>query len=516
MRKIVLIAGILASLMLVRAVAAAAQLPPFLPSYYTPAFHVGEKQLLLLNRASERGVKRFTYVTEDQSIVLLLENIECDRSSCTAVFRNILGLLNERITGGGGEFHVVSKREIHGELRKKAQSEFVFVYVLPASVLVWNFVIKSDDALSADARFETIRGLVNRHRYQGAQSLGNIAMGAWGPEAHEYARQLLREGKTREGLAVLRNLLVTSSFNYEAHVDLIDHTGDPTTARTSAEIVFKNAESRKLIDRAAEVLGKPPVPLDSIPFLEKNETGLQVILIPLSPCNPWLLEQAAKTYEQITEISVKIRRLKEVRRFAAPDRVYRQRDIQRVLIRLRGENIDFAGWNRARYASELLTAVESEDALSRYNARDLVDRIDRLPGQYRVGPVLNWFSARLEEYRSDDNHTMYVGITEANIFSGDNNYIFSSGIPKGNSPASVLSYSMMLAETLSEEYESRQRLTERIAKELVPASLKQLGIPRPLDPTDPYSYSSGVTRLDQKTLVLSAPVKDALKRFRAN
>ena len=186
------------------------------------------------------------------------------------------------------------------------------------------------------------------------------------------------------------------------------------------------------------------------------------------------------------------------------------------LIRLRGDNVDLAGWNKAQYASELLKAVESEDALSRYDARDLVDRIDRLQGQYRVGPVLNWFSASLEEYRSDDNRTMYVGITEANIFSGDNNYIFSSGIPKGKSPASVLSYSMMLAETLSEEHESRQRLTERIAKELVPASLKQLRIPRPLDPTDRYSYSSGVTRLDQKTLGLSESVKDALKRIRAN
>ena len=81
---------------------------------------------------------------------------------------------------------------------------------------------------------------------------------------------------------------------------------------------------------------------------------------------------------------------------------------------------------------------------------------------------------------------------------------------------SVLSYSVMLAETLQEAYQSRGRLIERIAKELVPASLKQLGIPRPLDPSDPYSYANGVTRLDQKTLVLSEPTNDALKTFRSN
>jgi predicted Zn-dependent protease len=213
---------------------------------------------------------------------------------------------------------------------------------------------------------------------------------------------------------------------------------------------------------------------------------------------------------------VKIRRLNEIWWFAAPDRVHRQRNIQRALIKLRGKTIDFAGWSKERYVSELLSAIESEDALSRYQVKELVGRMNEFTGQYRVGPVLNWLSTRLEDYRSDDNRTMYVGITEANIYSGDSNYIFSSGIPHGMSPVSVLSYSVMLAEAQQNEYEFRPRLIKRIAKELVPASLKQLGIPRPLDPSDPYSYANGVIRLDQKTLVLSDPTKDAVNTFRSD
>jgi len=50
---------------------------------------------------------------------------------------------------------------------------------------------------------------------------------------------------------------------------------------------------------------------------------------------------------------------------------------------------------------------------------------------------------------------------------------------------------------------------------LVPASLQQLGIARPTDPTDPYSYSSGVDRLAQKTLTLSPATREALERFRS-
>lgn len=73
----------------------------------------------------------------------------------------------------------------------------------------------------------------------------------------------------------------------------------------------------------------------------------------------------------------------------------------------------------------------------------------------------------------------------------------------------------MQATTLNEPYQSRKRLAERLAKELVPSSLKQLGIPRPTDPSDPYSYSSGIERLAQKTLSLSAPTREALDKFRS-
>ena len=73
---------------------------------------------------------------------------------------------------------------------------------------------------------------------------------------------------------------------------------------------------------------------------------------------------------------------------------------------------------------------------------------------------------------------------------------------------------MMLGKTLRENHESRRRLVERIAKELVPVSLMQLGIPQSADPTCPHSYASGVERLDEKTLTLSDEVEEALEKIR--
>ena len=59
-----------------------------------------------------------------------------------------------------------------------------------------------------------------------------------------------------------------------------------------------------------------------------------------------------------------------------------------------------------------------------------------------------------------------------------------------------------------------ERLTERAAKELVPASLKKINTPRPMDPSCPYSYSSGLQRLEEKTLNLSEPVKNEIERIK--
>ncbi len=92
--------------------------------------------------------------------------------------------------------------------------------------------------------------------------------------------------------------------------------------------------------------------------------------------------------------------------------------------------------------------------------------------------------------------------------------MFSVSTTHPQSHVDPMSYCMMQGKTTALAFDSRLRLVERIAKELVPASLKQLRVPRSTDPACPYSYSSGVERLDQKTLVLSDETKQALSKLR--
>lgn len=499
-----------------QAFAGTTKLPRFLPGYYSPAFDVGSKKLTFISQTDVNGVDAAVYSTEDETLALHVEHIKCDEPRCKAIFNNILLHLNSIIDSNSGRFVDIPGSEAHIAAVENEVNRRVFIYVLPASVQIWTYSTIEKVDYKIVNQYELIRNFVNRQRYEEALLAGNVEMGHWGTQIHEYATQLFKDGKKAEGLGVLKNLLVTTPYNYEAHVDFIKNTNDSAAAANSAKIVFKNAEGSELIEQAAKYLKKDIANLDSIPLLDKKETGLQLILVPLPPCNPWLLEEAATTFQQITDIPVKIRRLKEYLKWAFPERIPRERMIQSMLVRQKGENIDFKGWTKDRYIKEMRNAIEKEDALSKYVVNDVINKIADEPGQYFVNTYLNRFREILTAYRSADNQTMYVGITESNIYSGDNNYVFSFGTIGGESGAGILSYYMMLGKTLEEEYESRQRLTERIAKELVPASLKQLDIPRSTDPSCPYSYSSGVSRLDQKTLKLSEPVKEALKKIKGS
>ena len=502
------------SALLVTAVAAGdLRLPSFLPDYYGPAFSSKGRPLAFVTQRETNSVTQCLY-SLGANEVLSIESISGDGPACRAGFNNILAHLNQIITTNRGAFVEITETELHAEVVLTNVTQTIFAFVLPHSVNIWTHSIAPGVAGQFQSGFQDILSLVNRQRYEEALIEGNVSMGQWQKSIHSYATQLLKTGKKNEALFVLKNLLATSPFDYEAHLEFIENTSDLMAATNSAKAVLKSAEQLDQISQAAGFLGVEAPTLEKIASLSTNDTGFEVVLIPIAPCNPWLPGEVASTYERITDVPVKIRQLDQEWIWGTPDRVARQRDIENILIRLAKKNIVFTGWDKDRYLSALTEAVKSEDAFSKYWANDLISKAKVEPGQYRVEHYLNTLSERLKSHRSKDARTMYVGITEANIYGGDNNYVFSLGTTAADSHASLMSYCMMLGKTVPQGFDSRQRLVERIAKELVPASLKQLRIPRSTDPTCPYSYSSGLDRLDQKTLTLSDEVKQALIKLK--
>ena len=492
--------------------AIAIELPDFLPAYYAPVLEKNGRPLALQEQSTEAGVEMARYITSDATKGMVIENIQCERPRCKTFYNNAAAFVNDAIGKHSGEFIEVTTTEFRAGLLEGGVHKQFQVFLLPESVQLWTLSSVDFDEAFFSSRYQRVQTSVNQQRY--VQSRGdNIDQGLWGPSIYKHAEYLLESGDIQSGLDVLRRHLSTSPQDYNAHITLMSHAKGSPDAKTSAQIVYKHAESRGLIDQAAEYLGKPNPADRAYPSLEPAETGLELIVIPLPPYNPWLLDEAISQYEEITGVPTKVRKLDEEWNWSLPERVAGQRYMQDLLLQLAEEPMDFSGWTGTRYAEALRNSVAEKDALTQFQVEQLIAKLDQQPGQFDVTAYLARFSESLSTIRSPDNRTMYVGFTEANIYSGDNNYLFSLGYTAGDSRASILSYHMMLGETLGAAYQSRKRLTERIAKEMVPASLKQLNIPRSIDPSCPYSYSGGVDRLDQKSLVLSDPVKTALKEL---
>ncbi len=489
------------------------ELPNSFPSYYAPAFVADGVGLSLLTHSITNGVEQWRYGSDHQSVWLSVELIKCNSSQGKILFNNLLGYLDKQVAKQGGRFNVVEKRDAYATITEDEVDRHFFVYRLPHGIQIWTYSMSKESTLP-NGQFDLVHFMVNRNRYSDAYKEGNIAMGNWGEDIYDYASVLLQTGKKEEAVKVLGRLISTSPYDYEAHLDFLRNTDDARAATNSAKVVADNAEDEKSVRKAESFLGLGSPSWDSIPYLEQGERGLQVVLIPLPPCDTRLLEEVSRIFEDMTDVTVKIRRLKEEWKWAMPDRFGSQRAIEHMLVQIKEEKIDFTGWTKDKYVKELQTGSADKGAFYRYYVDDMIRKMGNEGGQYRADRYVDNLCRMLEGYCSTDKRTMYVGVTEVNLFSNSNNYVFSQGRTRGKSLASLLSYHMMQASVLGEDYAFRPRLAERLAKELVPASFKQLNIPRSTDPRCPYSYSSGVGRLNEKTLNLSEPLKGALRKLK--
>jgi predicted Zn-dependent protease len=313
---------------------------------------------------------------------------------------------------------------------------------------------------------------------------------------------------------VLKTLVATAPFNYQAHMELIYNSSDPAIARASAAVVYDNAEDPQLVEKAARYLGRTAPDFAALPTLVKDDGGLHVVLVLLPPCDLTVIREAARLYESAIGVPVRISRLSEPWDFGSPSRIADQRAIQQAIFKALGPQASFVGWDRERYKTELQKTVEKSDALTKFSTESFVAKLDTRSGQFDAGPIADRLAGMLAQYRPQDVRAMYVGVTGADIFLGDTNFVFSASAVRNGLMTSILSYSRMTAQSAGERFESRKRLAERLAKQLVPPTLGALGIPRPTDPTDPYSYVDSLERVNQKTLTLSTPTKKALDKFR--
>ena len=385
------------------------------------------------------------------------------------------------------------------------------LYGTPEGAYWWKYKVLKNFKIDFKNYIEKITLAAREHQYVVAAKNGNVIMGRWGDSIYEFAKLLLNRNDPRT-ISVYKALLKTNPSKYHAQIEYASISKNKEEAKQCALIVKKNAEEKELLDAAALVL-KNETPNTSPKILSKKDNGLSVILIPIEPCNPWLLDEIAAAYEEITSIPVVIRRLPvKMPRFEPSRSVYRSH-LENIASNIWKTKSDFNDWSLSKLKSEIMEIAKKEGPQAVTSINFLFKKMDEAGYQWDCDPIRNWLSQAIVPYYSNDPNTMVVGITELNIFAGNSNFVFSSFGGLRDTPVSILSYAIMTAK-LTGEKQSRKRLVKRAAKELVPASLKKLNIPRSTDPSCPYSYSDGLQRLDEKTLDLSESVKKEIARIK--
>jgi len=488
--------------------------PAFLPGYFAPAFTIDGSALRQTGMEEKDGITRVFYASADGALKLTVDHRGCDPARCAQMFENGVSFLNATASRRRGRFRLVTEIDLISEWREGAVREENFVFRLPGAVTAWILVDARPQSGGADLYDGILRGLIDRLRAEQLAIGPADEIAAWARPMSVYARRLLARGDRVAARILLRRLAEATTLEPAARMDLAEAEDNLEAARAAARIVLETTEDSSLAEGAARLLGISLPGIDGLPVLRPGARGLQLVLVPLPPCDIRLLADAAGMFERITDIPVSIARLATAWTFLVPDRFFGQPEVEQdILKRRRVKKIDFSGWDRARFAEELRTVAAYEDAGTRYLYTAGADAVADRPRQYRAKPYLEDFFRLLAGVRGDDSRVMYVGVTEANFYEDSKNFVFSQ-IREGKEPAGLLSYAMMLARTVEEPGESRARLIERLAKEMVFVALSEIGIPPAEDLTDPHSSANSIERLDARTLTLSAPTRAAIAAIR--
>jgi len=484
--------------------------PAYLPPYYEPLFAEPASPLELLGHNVQEKLDGYYYRSADGALMQAVERIGCSRQDCPVLLNGIVQGIDQQ-EAQEVSFDALGGEDVFATIFKEQSVSYAHIYRLPNALLIFSYAVPADAHLRRTrqksdfaALFERTRAFADRQRYEEALAAGNVEMGSWGDSIRAHAFRLLSDGAKHEAVAVLQELVKTSPLDFEAHLALMENTDDPETARASAEALVGNVEGREPYVKAARRIGRTPVELDAVPPLEKGLAGLHLVLIPLGEVDLDLLGAAGELYREATGIPVSLRRLPAPWAPGRPDRPF---------LVFNGDIVNFGGRSAEAFVEQLRASLP-DTALNRFAAADFERLLGKSDGQFDANRLLPLFLEKIRSHVSADRRVMYVGVTAQNIFADEARYLFNLYTEVDGVRGSLFSYRMLTAEIFDAAQQSRSRLAERIAKELVPASFHSLGIPRATDPRDPYSYSSGVDRVDQKTLKLSRPVAEALDKLR--
>jgi len=301
---------------------------------------------------------------------------------------------------------------------------------------------------------------------------------------------------------------------------LLKQIGLEEQAIEKAEVVRRYAEQEELIAAANELIrssntqrgGEPPA-------ISKEASSLEIVIVPIETIDSGLLADLRQALQ--SQLSLKFTIAQQSMSLGGIDRTYAEELVANLADEMK-EKIP-----EERYRRMLRELGFTETSLQSYFPRvQFLDRafldsgysrqqIDEFhatletlqhKGQYDAQRLL---SALKQRYPLTPAGSVkgYLGITEADIFTRDYNYLYGWG-GRGHG---VMSYHRYTA-AFNEAPPNRPRLLERTIKQAISTTFYILDIPRCTSPACASAYPHSLVEHDQKPIDLCNDCTRALAR----
>jgi predicted Zn-dependent protease len=291
-----------------------------------------------------------------------------------------------------------------------------------------------------------------------------------------------------------------------AFAKLLEMKGENEKAVRAAQIVFQTSERQNLLEESGKI-AKLALPNGIKPLPAEAQDDKVFCFVRFGPVDDWIIQCSGELLSETLGASVYL--YQEAIPLSAPHRSYYDRWAQRLktnvvwehpFIQKQMRDIGIKNKESATVDQtlELLAraAVAQGDKDPRGNFAKLKQDAKDRDQQWDANRLLEQLALRLQRRKN----VVFIGITGADIYGGDSNYLF--GLAPIGSGNCLFSYRRYTA-AFNQERENQRRFLGRIHKQMLSSVGFALGIPRPTDPRSARSYPNSLQDHDLKGTWLS-------------
>lgn len=331
------------------------------------------------------------------------------------------------------------------------------------------------------------------------------------PEIFTAAHALLRVGQKLEALEYFEHGLRLSPWSLEEQLkraDLLKTLGRESEALKTARMVADRAETDALVNAAHKLLGLPPV--EPPPVWKGQAKALCFVRI--GPVENVVLKDTLEKISRTLGLPAYVH--EDVLGQPQPDRSAFDRWMTKQVI----AKIDWYNPAADRMLRSLGKSVPEEvpprqllnalDADLRRagqereadNLKEAAQHYLKWDRQWKASSLLLSVKKLMSARPGAKSPEVVIGITQADIYDGDSNYIF--GTAETGYRNCITSYARFRAEYAMEPPD-RKRLVSRQHRQLLSGIGFSLNVPRPIDPTSARAYPASVPEQDAKSEYMS-------------